>query len=217
MSQLSSPSPDPAWAESDSKRERILAAAEQVCARRGFAAARMEEVAALARVSKGTLYHYFASKDDLFLAMILESFEEGRRLVDARMRDTDDPAARLEQLLAGLADVLARNGPRAPVQYQAWAVVANDAQRRDQLYAYLRDFFDERGREVAATIRAGQAQGCFGPEVDVDALATAIPALLSGFIFHATFDPGRADPATLRAAYRALVDAALRPAAEAAR
>ena len=52
--------------------QELLDAALQVFVERGFAAARMEQVAALAGVSKGTLYLYYASKEDLLKAVIRE-------------------------------------------------------------------------------------------------------------------------------------------------
>ena len=52
--------------------QELLDAALQVFVARGFAAARLEQVAALAGVSKGTLYLYYASKEDLLKAVIRE-------------------------------------------------------------------------------------------------------------------------------------------------
>jgi AcrR family transcriptional regulator len=50
----------------------ILAAALAVFARRGFAAARLEEVAAAAGIGKGTIYLYFPNKEELFRAVVRE-------------------------------------------------------------------------------------------------------------------------------------------------
>ena len=65
--------------------QELLDAALQVFVERGFAAARMEQVAALAGVSKGTLYLYYASKEDLLKAVIRErlsnEIEAGAALV----------------------------------------------------------------------------------------------------------------------------------------
>src|SRR6516165_6365964 len=48
----------------------ILAAALACFAERGFAATRLEEVAARAGITKGTLYLYFPSKEELFKAVV---------------------------------------------------------------------------------------------------------------------------------------------------
>src|SRR6188474_2287208 len=80
---LSSPKDDP-----QAKRERrkearpgeLLDAALDLFVEKGFAATRSEEVAARAGVSKGTLFLYFPSKEELFKAVVRENisgrFEE---------------------------------------------------------------------------------------------------------------------------------------------
>ena len=57
------------------KQERpqeILAAALGVFAEKGFAGARMDDIAQRAGVTKGTIYLYFESKDALFDAFVHE-------------------------------------------------------------------------------------------------------------------------------------------------
>ena len=51
----------------------LLDAALQLCVEKGFAATRVEEVAARAGVSKGTLFLYFPSKEELFKAVVREN------------------------------------------------------------------------------------------------------------------------------------------------
>ncbi|NLA58550.1 MAG: TetR/AcrR family transcriptional regulator [Firmicutes bacterium] len=52
------------------KRRDILEAAEKVFRANGFTAAKMDEIAELAGVAKGTLYLYFDSKQDLFVSLL---------------------------------------------------------------------------------------------------------------------------------------------------
>ena len=50
--------------------DEIVAAAFEVFAERGFAAARLDDIAARAGVSKGAIYLYFATKEDIFQAVV---------------------------------------------------------------------------------------------------------------------------------------------------
>jgi AcrR family transcriptional regulator len=54
----------------DARPQELLQAALDLFAERGFAATRIEEVAQRAGVSKGTLYLYYPSKEDLFKAVV---------------------------------------------------------------------------------------------------------------------------------------------------
>lgn len=61
----------PRWARrKDARPEEIIAAALDLFVERGFAVTRLEDVAARAGVSKGTLYLYFENKEDLFKAVV---------------------------------------------------------------------------------------------------------------------------------------------------
>src|SRR6266550_2802235 len=61
----------PRWQRRAEDRPReICAAALEVFAEKGFAAARLDEIARRAGVSKGTLYLYFKDKEDLFRAVV---------------------------------------------------------------------------------------------------------------------------------------------------
>jgi AcrR family transcriptional regulator len=54
----------------------LLAAALDLFVERGYAGTRLDDVAARAKVSKGTLYLYFAKKEDLFKAVVRQNVVE---------------------------------------------------------------------------------------------------------------------------------------------
>ncbi|MCP5280696.1 MAG: TetR/AcrR family transcriptional regulator [Rhodoferax sp.] len=76
MSANTAPSVAPAHKSARRKEARpgeLLAAALDLFVEKGYAATRVEEVARRAGVSKGTLFLYFASKEDLFKAVVREN------------------------------------------------------------------------------------------------------------------------------------------------
>lgn len=196
---MTSPFPD------DAKRRRILDAALEVCRRSGVAGARMEEVAALAHVSKGTLYRFFESKEDLFLATLTDSYERGLRDLEGRLAEPGDPRKRLEVLFDGLVDVLVRVGPQVGLHYQAWGVVAADEAYESRLLGFLRDFHGARHADYEALVRAGQEAGVFRADASPAVVAHAVGALLAGFLYRCAFDPGAATPEALRRCFEELV------------
>lgn len=58
------------------RRQDILDAAKKVFADDGFDNANLDDIAARCELSKGSIYYYFASKEDLFLSVLEEGFEE---------------------------------------------------------------------------------------------------------------------------------------------
>lgn len=60
----------------DERREQIKAAAIQVFARKGIYSAKMSMIAETAGISNGLLYHYYKSKDELFLSLVQDAMLE---------------------------------------------------------------------------------------------------------------------------------------------
>ncbi|HZZ36431.1 MAG TPA: helix-turn-helix domain-containing protein, partial [Caulobacteraceae bacterium] len=68
------PSGSPRWRRrKDERPSEIVAAALAVFAEKGFAAARLDDIAARAGVSKGALYLYFETKEELFRAVVSDT------------------------------------------------------------------------------------------------------------------------------------------------
>jgi AcrR family transcriptional regulator len=68
------PSGSPRWRRrKDERPGEIVAAALAVFAEKGFAAARLDDIAARAGVSKGALYLYFETKEELFRAVVSDT------------------------------------------------------------------------------------------------------------------------------------------------
>lgn len=59
--------------ERAARRQAILAAARRVYSEKGFLAATIEDIAAAARVSVGTIYLYYKSKEDLYVSLLGEA------------------------------------------------------------------------------------------------------------------------------------------------
>src|SRR5512140_1840497 len=84
----------------------IVQAALQVFAEKGFAAARLEDIARRAGISKGALYLYFETKEDLFHAVVTEGVAPRLGAVVSLVAAYDGPFADLISLaLPRLAEV----------------------------------------------------------------------------------------------------------------
>src|ERR1700684_1380416 len=75
-------------------RDRLLAAARAVFARRGFHGASVEEIASEAGFSTGALYSNFDGKEDLFLVLMEREIDEHAREIAAAVRERASVAER---------------------------------------------------------------------------------------------------------------------------
>jgi AcrR family transcriptional regulator len=77
-------------------REHLLTVAVREFARRGFARTSIRDIARAAGLQPGSVYHHFASKDDLFVAAHAAGMREVVRLMEAAPARARDPWERLE-------------------------------------------------------------------------------------------------------------------------
>ena len=96
-------------------RAALLDAAADVFAKRGYHGASLDEVAEAAGFSKGAVYSNFASKEDLFIALI---DEHGRALI----KEFGDAAAQGEQDASSLIERLSDVYKRRNAQQETWAL-----------------------------------------------------------------------------------------------
>jgi TetR/AcrR family transcriptional regulator len=84
--------------EKEARREEIIAAAEKIFFQKGLNASTMDDVAEAAELSKGTLYLYYRSKEDLYLAVTLRGLEIMYSLFEKATATDANPIQRLLDL-----------------------------------------------------------------------------------------------------------------------
>ncbi|HJV25088.1 MAG TPA: TetR/AcrR family transcriptional regulator [Aromatoleum sp.] len=85
----------------ETRPQELTSAALALFVEKGFAATKLDDVAARAGVSKGTLYLYFDSKEALFKAVIQEGVVPAIAAGEALLDEHDDPVELLRAILDG--------------------------------------------------------------------------------------------------------------------
>jgi len=100
MSSIEVTPPRPRWERrKEARPAELLAAALDLFVEKGYAGTRLEDVAARAGVSKGTLYLYFQNKEELFKAVVRENVVTPLAEAAHEMREFDGPTADLVRTL----------------------------------------------------------------------------------------------------------------------
>jgi AcrR family transcriptional regulator len=77
----------------DERPTELLEAALYIFAERGYANTRLEDIAATVGVTKGTIYHYFATKEDLLVQAIEQYHDRFFQPLDAVLAEKEAPAS----------------------------------------------------------------------------------------------------------------------------
>lgn len=158
---------EPKWRRRAADRpSEILDAALSVFIAKGFAATRLDDVAAAAGISKGLLYRYFDNKAELFKAMV-------RAMLVTTIRSAADQVTRSSTAIEALDIFLAQmkavaNDPRRSAIPKL--VISESGSFPEIASFYLAEVIGPAQEQLAALIQRGMAAGEFRK---VDPLATA--------------------------------------------
>lgn len=79
--------------------DAIMQTALELFGHNGYHSTSISKIAQEAGISKGLIYNYFTSKEDLLKRIILEAIERGEHIMDEAMSQSDDPFKQLQNLL----------------------------------------------------------------------------------------------------------------------
>jgi AcrR family transcriptional regulator len=166
-------------------RARLLDAAAQAFARKGFTGASVGEIAEGAGFSIGALYSNFANKEEVFIELLSsrssDRLAEAATIVSDQDSSVDESRSALTRFMIAVAD----DGDLAPLQAEFWLY----AIRRPEFQSHLAAQF--RGnRDALATMLADRAQDRGTADgVPFADLATVVLALFQGFVQFRRTDP----------------------------
>ncbi|HVX29623.1 MAG TPA: TetR/AcrR family transcriptional regulator [Nitrolancea sp.] len=157
------------------RRAQILQAAAAVYARQGIDGARMDDIVVESGLSKGTLYWYFDSKDDITIALVDEmingEFEQLRQLLDAEGTVIE----RLERFFDMHAAILQANPLLGKLGIEFYAI----AGKIDKVHELVRRYYDEFVAVLLALLKQGEERGELRVERPRE-LAVNLVALIEG-------------------------------------
>lgn len=175
----------------EKSRDRILSAAYKTISRHGYAAATVDKIAAEAGLTKGSVYWHFATKKDLFLALLEKRL--AHRLIEypkyahAAVKEAD--------ALPGIAAMLnnqisfALSDPDWQKIYLSYLLHGQDkdiAKRLHELYSVLIN-------SGTALLSKMQKEGLLDSRIDTRALTIIWTAVLDGIVLASLWSPSAFD------------------------
>lgn len=180
----------PAIVDRVAKRAEIVRHAADVFARHGYHATKMQDIATKADIGKGTIYEYFHTKEELFLAIYDSWMTEYEQTIRDRIAAASDPMSMVDAIRESAVEFYESRAEQAPLLLEFWAHALrtdNSAflDRVRRLRSYLRDLGTMLTRDLTAS-------GWFN-EIDAAAFAELETGISDG-IFLAWLMHGRDFP-----------------------
>ena len=174
----------------DASRERVLQAALRAIASNGYRGSALAAIAADAGLTTAGLLHHFPSKEHLLVAVLAE-------------RDRLDGAQFQLAGFQGLAALdrlaeLVEHNAMVPGLVQAYTVLMGEAVGDGHpAREWFRDRYPRRRANIAAALRAGIESGAIRSDVDCDAVAAEIIAMMDGLQVQWVLNPDQVDMAAV--------------------
>ena len=154
-------------------RSRILDAANKVFAEKGYHEATMDDIAKRLGVSKGAIYLYFPSKEDLFEAMVKTAPQAFKEILYSSFGDEADPVQSATQFFDKMLKLSASN-PGLSFE------ILSEASRNPTLKRILKQNHAEYEEVLTSFLAEGQKRRFVGDNLDIRPLANSLIALWNG-------------------------------------
>lgn len=169
------------------RKDDILATSAIIFARQGYAATDLDEIAKVIGVSKATLYYYYESKEQLFLAAV----DLGMRKLQEAVRDLvdqiEEPLDRIGAAIRAYLHFFHEHPQFVELIIQERAVFRD---RKTSTYFEHRDASAQRWRDLlTGLVRVGRVR-----DLPVDRLLDVLSNQVYGAMFTAHFTGGRKTP-----------------------
>ncbi|WP_022665897.1 TetR/AcrR family transcriptional regulator [Desulfospira joergensenii] len=172
----------------EKKQAAILAAALTVFSEKGYAAAKIIDIARAADVGKGTIYEYHRSKEDLFFALFQWYVDQ---MAVASMVHAEDLGGnaedRLRTLLESLISSFYREIDTFSVFLEFWAAAGNPSMR-DRYRSALLSMYDSLRNIIIALVDEGRETGIFRGDLDAFSIAAGLVGAMDGMMLQAWMD-----------------------------
>ena len=183
----------------EARPTEILDAALKVFAKKGFAGARMEDIARRAGVTKGTIYLYFENKEAVFKTLVRDSIGATLAAVTANARDFEGSAKDLLRFALGAMGDLLIAGDRVVLPK---IIIAESGNFPELARFYREEIIDKGLALMSGLIERGVAQGEFRNLPTQHVVRLCIAPVLLGAMWRATFAQFDTRPYD----YRGLID-----------
>ena len=176
VSEQRKPGRPPNEAARHQREAEILDAAARLFAERGFSEANTQELADIVGVGKGTIYRYFPSKEDLFLAAVDRAMRQVLASVAEAVADIEEPLQRMVCAMQAYLACFAEHPEYVELIMQERAQFKD---RKKPTYFVYRDASVERWRDAfRALIAEGRVRN-----VPVERITNVLSDMLYGRMF----------------------------------
>lgn len=155
----------------ENSRSRILASATKIFAQKGLEGSRVDEIAESAGINKRMIYHYFGSKEDLYLEVLKSIYNKLYESGKWALYRTADPKENIMRAIRTYFYFLAANDDF--VRLTSWEAL-NGGRYAAKVIPH---YYDLIKPELGDSFKEGIDKGIISPDIDIRQVLISVQAL----------------------------------------
>ncbi len=163
------------------QKKRIIEGAAKVFAEYGYRQTTMDQICQALKLSKGAVYTYFKSKEELYITTMDFIFQKRYTLLSSSFKETDTLMVKIEKILNCLGNLVSSDN-YAYTRLSVEGFLESD--RIHGLQKVKADYYNRFYKLLYDLLTQGQATGMINPKFEASGMVTVMMATLDGLMMH---------------------------------
>ncbi|MGA2477974.1 MAG: TetR/AcrR family transcriptional regulator [Spirochaetia bacterium] len=176
-------------------RKRIIEGATQVFADYGYRQTTIDQIGQALQISKGAIYIYFKSKEELFVSTLRAIFERRFAILSSAYREDDPIGAKFQKILDCLGSLVTQND-YAYIRLSLEGFLESD--RIPGLQAIKTESYQRFYKLLHELLQEGQLAGEINPDLNLTSMTVVLIAVADGLMMQSLVQGRGIDPDRVR-------------------
>lgn len=163
------------------QRKRIIEGAAKVFADYGYRQTTMDQICRTIKLSKGAVYTYFKSKEELFISVMEFIFQQRYMRIASSYEEVDSLTVRFEKIVNCLEDMMdSEHDVYARLSIEGFL----ESERIQGLQEVKTNYYNHFYTLLLDLLTQGQANGLMNPKLEIHGIVVVMMATLDGLMMH---------------------------------
>jgi AcrR family transcriptional regulator len=177
------------------QKKRILEGAAGVFASEGYRQTTIDRISSVLNLSKGAIYIYFKSKEELFVSTLRSIYEKRYIMLSSAYEKTDPLPLKFGKILDRLGNLVGLDD-YVYIRLSVEGFLESD--RIPELQLIKTDYYNRFYGLLYDLFNRGQAEGQINPGLDISSIIAVLMAALDGLMLHSLVRGRGIDPKRIR-------------------
>ena len=177
------------------QKKRIIDGASQVFADHGYRLTTMDQICQALQLSKGAIYIYFKSKEDLFISALQAIYERRFAILSTAYQANDPIPSKFEKILDRLGSLMSHDD-YVFIRLSLEGFLENE--HIPSLQAIKADSYQRFYELLYGLLQEGQLAGEINPDLNLSSVTVVLMAVSDGLMLHSLVQDRGIDPDRVR-------------------